>query len=446
MNLKFNTRVLYTLFSAIIILVGTVFAIQYAKGKYRFTTDGLSSETGLLSANSFPTGAQIYIDDRLVSATDDTLYLKPGEYNIRIQKEGYHTWQKVLRVEGELVTQTNAQLFPIVPSLSPLTFIGVKNISPSPDGQKIIFYTDSASTPSKNGLHVLELGNTPLLFQRDSVQIAEDALELNLDSAQFIWSPDSSELLIITENKEVLIPANRKTDLRQQPDVSFKRGQILSQWEEEIYLRERQFLARFPEEIIRIATQSAHNVYLSPDKESMMYTASENITISEDLIPPVLATNTQPEARNLEAGKIYIYDRDEDRNFYIGDEATSSGNVKKLLAVDLYNRTPMSLESSPSAFVSLQAEEIASTVENFAIYHTPVHVKSFQWMPDSKHIVLAYENQIKIKSYDNTNETTVYSGPFDDNFVYPWPDGSKLIILTAFSPGSPPNFYAVDLK
>jgi hypothetical protein len=446
MKFKFNPRVAYTLFSAIAIFAGTILAIQYAQGKYHFTNEGLSKETGLLSANSFPTGAQVYVNDRLVSATDDTLYLKPGDYQVKIQKEGYHTWEKSLQVEGALVTQTNAQLFPIVPKLTPLTFSGVMNVSPSPDGSKLLFYTNSATIEAKNGLYVLDLSNSLVLFQKDAVQIAEDSTALDLANAKFIWSPDSSEIMLITENKEMLLESNKKNNLRLLTDVSFKKKQILSAWEEEIYLRERQFLSKFPDEIIQIATESAHNVYLSPDKERLIYTADKSLTIPEGLVPPVLATNTQPESRTIEANKIYIYDREEDKNFYIGEEATESGATKHLLANDLYNRSPMSIDSSPSAFLSLQAETSAQTADNYGAYYTSLTAKTYQWMPDSKHVAMVSDDKINIKTYDNTNDTTVYSGPFTDNFIYPWPDGSKLLILTSFSPETPVNFYAVDLK
>lgn len=446
MKAKFNPRVIYTLASAIIILLGTVTAIQYAQGKYRFTQDGLSKETGLLAANSFPTGAQVYVNDRLVTATDDTLYLKPSEYTVRIQKEGYHVWQKKLRVEGTLVTQTNAQLFPVVPSLTPLTFSGSRNMSPSPDGQKLIFYTSQANVPEKNGLYILDMSNPLLVFQKEAIQITEDVANLNLASAKYIWSPDSSEILLITHDKEVLLATNKLNNLKLLPDISFKSEQILSGWEEEIYLRERQFLSKFPEAVISMATSSAKNVYLSPDKKRLLYTATANYTLPTDLIPPVLATSSQSEFRELEPGNVYVYDREEDKNFLVGGVASPSAYNKMLLATDLFNRTPLSLESSPSAFAHLQATSSAQTAIRFEAYYSPLFTHSFQWMPDSKHLVIAGDNQINIKTYDNTNETIIYSGPFADKFVYPWPDGNKLLISTAFSPGSPLNLYAIDLK
>ena len=140
-----NKRVLYTLLSGITILLGAVVAIQYAKGGYRVTDGGFRNNTGLLAANSFPTGAQVKINGRLVSATDDTLYLEPDTYDVEIVKDGFQPWRKALQIQAELVTQTDALLFPIAPSLSTLTFTGAENLLPSPDGQKILYFTASMS-------------------------------------------------------------------------------------------------------------------------------------------------------------------------------------------------------------------------------------------------------------------------------------------------------------
>lgn len=443
---KINHRVLYTLFSAGVIIIGALAAIQYAKGNFRVTKGGYIAESGLLSANSFPPGAELYVNDKLVSATDDTIYLEPGEYNVKIVKEGYSPWEKTLHVQPELVSQTNAVLFPRVPTLTPLTFTGVENISPSPDGQKILYHTASASAEPKNGLYILELTNNLLSIQKGSRQLTDKGENIDLSAASIIWSPDSSEFLLSGKNQEVLIEASNKVNLASLSDVTFQKKSILSKWQEEMYIRERQFLEKFPDEVIAIATQSAQNAYLSPDKERLFYTATQEVSIPSEIVPPVPATNDQPEERDLKPGNIYVYDRKEDKNFLIGKEEVASDAAKLLLATDLYNREPLTIESSPSAFQSLQASTSSQTAKNFGLYHTSLYANTFQWFPDSKHLIYTTTDTIHIMEYDGTNDTTVYSGPFANNFVYPWPDGSKLIILTSFSPNSPLNLYAIDLK
>ncbi len=431
-------------------MVGAIFAIGYAKGNYRFTQDGFVEESGLLSANSSPTGAQVLIDDKLVTATNDTIYLEPGTYSIKIIKDGYTPWEKTLTIEKELVAQTNALLFPSAPSLTPLTFTGASNISPSPDGQKLIYYTDSASTAAKNGLYVLELGGNFLSLQKSSQQLAEDIPGWKLKEADFIWSPDSSQVIMIANGHQVLLATDKKQHLVSLPDIGIRKKQILSQWEEEMYLIERQFLAKFPEEIINYATASAQNVYISPDKKKLLYTAAANYTLPDDITPPIPATNTQPEERQLQVDGIYVYDNEENKNFRIGTQTQLKPQVsnpqKQLLATDLYNSKPLSLTSSPSAFTALQATTSAETVKQFAVYYSSLYSESYQWFPNSNHIIYFEDGTIKIMEYDGTNNTTIFSGSFAEDFIYPWPDGSKVLILTSFSQNLPENLYAVELE
>jgi hypothetical protein len=442
-NLNFG--LLYTIISAIVIVLGTLVAIQYAKGGLRFTRSGFTPETGLLNANSFPTGAEVSVDGELVAVSDNTLYLTPGQYLVEVRKEGYSPWRKQLVIQKELVTQTNAQLLRTAPTLSSLTLTGAAKVLPSPDGQKIVFYTQDAHSDSKNGLYLLELSGNFIPLQRVPKLIAEDVPSLDLMNAQLIWSPDSAELMILAADKEMVIEVGNKISLENSPDISWKRAQVLSEWEEEIYQREREFLKQFPPEMVEVATQSAKNVYLSPDKKRMLYTMTADTVLPEALIPPVPASSTQPQARALTAGSIYIYDSEEDRNFFIGTETGVPTMAKHLLTTDLLGPA-MSLESSPGAFTRLQADTAAETAQRFQIHHTSFALNTLQWFPDSKHIVFATENQVHIMEYDGTNDTVVYSGPFDPSFVYPWPDGSKILILTAFSPDSPQNLYAVELK
>jgi len=442
-------RAFFTFFSLFFVVVGSVIAIRYASGDYRITDEGFANQTGLLAANSFPTGSEVYVNDKLVSATDDTLYLEPGEYAVKIVKDGYKPWTKQLKIKEALVTQTDARLFPIAPSLTTLTFTGVENISPSPNGQKLLFYSASASATRKNGLYILELNSSPFGTQKEPQQIIEDNPEYNLAEAQFIWSPDSSEVMLLTDTKEVILNINQKQDFAALIDTSFQKKQILAEWEQEMFIREQQFLLQFPDEIIAIATQSAKNVYFSPDKEKLLYTATSAATLAENIIPAVLSANTQLQERQLLPGNIYIYDREEDTNFKIGQEAENSSQTNKtLLSVLDFPAASTSAEliRTQNNYTKLQGEDNKITASNFNRYHSSLYTNTLQWHPDSQHLIFTQDDQIKIVEYDGTNITTIYSGPFIKNFVYPWPDGNRLLINTSFSPTTPQNLYAIELK
>ncbi|MEX0896191.1 MAG: PEGA domain-containing protein [Patescibacteria group bacterium] len=448
MRWKINKGVVYTLFSFTIIVLGTLLAIEYAKGRYRLSLDGVVQGTGLLSTNSSPTGAEVFVNDRLVTATDDTLYLEPGVYQVELIKDGYAPWRKAVEIQPELVTQTNARLFPIAPSLSALTFSGAENPLPSPDGQKILYYTASQSAERRNGLYVMELSNNlPITLQRGPRQIAEDIPEYDLANAHYIWSPDSGEIIILSEAKEMLLSTDRLNDLQTMSDIRFQKRQILAEWEYEMYVRERQFLAEFPVEILKIATESARNVYVSPDKKRLLYTATASAVLPEGIVPPLPASSTQVEERLLEPGSIYIYDREEDRNFKVATEPEGSQSTAKwLLAKDLHSPTPMPYEDNMTMFETLQATESGKTARNFNRYHISFLAETLQWYPDSRHLLFVQDSTIKIMEYDATNIITLYTGPFNNNFHYPWPDGNRLVISTQFSPNAPDNLYAIELR
>ena len=72
------------------LVIATILVVLYGKG-YRFGLGPGKLElkgTGLLVAKSIPDGAQVFIDDKLKTATDNTINLPPGEYRVKIFKEG----------------------------------------------------------------------------------------------------------------------------------------------------------------------------------------------------------------------------------------------------------------------------------------------------------------------------------------------------------------------
>jgi len=72
--------------------------------------------------------------------------------------------------------------------------------------------------------------------------------------------------------------------------------------------------------------------------------------------------------------------------------------------------------------------------------------KSYIWHPNSKNIILVEDKKISIIGVDTSNKMDIYSGDFDPNVVFPWPNGSKLLIATSFNPDKKPNLYALNLR
>jgi hypothetical protein len=132
------------IFSIIIfsgLILATIGVILYGKG-YRFGFGEGKIElngTGLLVAKSIPDGAQVYIDGKLKTATDNTINLAPGEYDVEISKEGYFPWRKRIKIQTEAVTNEEALLIPTAPKLESITDLGASRPTIDPTLTKIAF-------------------------------------------------------------------------------------------------------------------------------------------------------------------------------------------------------------------------------------------------------------------------------------------------------------------
>jgi hypothetical protein len=62
--------------------------------------DAIPSTMTALYVQSSPAGANVYLDDRLVSTTPFQLSdMVPGRYTVRIDMQGYRTWSTPVSVQ-----------------------------------------------------------------------------------------------------------------------------------------------------------------------------------------------------------------------------------------------------------------------------------------------------------------------------------------------------------
>src|ERR1035437_11032395 len=144
------------------LLIGTVFVVLIGKGYFvNFNGNGpVLSGTGLLVATSAPDGAQVLINGHLTTATDNTINLAPGDYDIKIFKEGYFPWEKKITVKKEVVSKADALLYPTAPQLTSITSVGVLNPVIDPSLSKIAYAVASQSAVKK-GIYVLDMRVRP---------------------------------------------------------------------------------------------------------------------------------------------------------------------------------------------------------------------------------------------------------------------------------------------
>lgn len=384
-------------------VLGTIGVILYGMG-YRFNLNKGTpavSGTGLLVATSVPDGAQVFINDHLTTATDNTINLEPGEYNVKIFKDGYFPWQKKIIVKKEVVSKADALLLPTAPKLESITNIGVSNAVIDPTKSKLA-YTVASQSALKNGIYVLDMTLRPILtLQSASTQIATDTIS-RFSQSSLKWSPDSKQILSSFDlpKSDFLLSANALNSNPQ--DVTATLLSVNTAWKKLKDEKQIAFTNSLPRKLRPIISQYFNVLEWSDDETKVLYTASVSGTLPIIITPPLIGVDSAPEERALEKGKVYVYDIKEDRNYKILDN------------------------------LSIKDEDL----------HLPL-----MWFPDSKHLVYVNSGKIDIMEYNGGNQTTIYAGPFVDNFVFPWPDASKIVILTNLgNPANNPNLYTISLK
>lgn len=399
-NRTINKQLLISIIIFICLVIATIAVVLYGKG-YRFGLGEGKIElkgTGLLVAKSLPDGAQVLIDGKLKTATDNTINLPPGQYRLTISKEGYFPWTKKVRIQTEVVTRAEALLIPSAPKLESITDVGALSPVIDPTLTKIAFAVASQSA-IRNGIYVFDMKSNPLLtLQGSSTQIVDDSLDF-FSTSKISWSPDGKDI-IATVSATSAFPTTYLLDTDRVNSPPFNITSTLSSvdatWTRIRNSKQKAVLDSLPRPVRGMAGKDFTVLSFSPDLNKILYQASRSATLPVVIKPRLIGVNSTPETRNTKEGQIYVYDVKEDRNYKM-DSSNFNG--------------------------------------------------SYSWFTDSKHIIFVRDRELRIMDFDGLNDTTVYAGPFIENYIFPWADATRIVILTNLGNSRiTPNLYTISLK
>ena len=379
-------RLLFFLFFVVVLAS----VIAYARG-YRFDIEKrLVKSTGIISATSNPKAAKIFINGELKGVTDTNLTLPPENYLVEIKKEGYTSWSKKINLKGELVVNIDPVLFPVNPSLSPLTNLGIIKAVASDDGDKIVLIASGSA-------YLFDAGKKTLPFFPPLNKIVDLSLLPNIIDYKNIkvsFSPDQKQVIfaspdVKSEQSYLLsLDENNLNPL----EVTLSKEALIQAWQNEKNKNNAKILETFPKDFDKIASASFEVVSFSPNETKVLYKAKESVELPLMIKPPLISTNQTPEERSVIKEKVYVYDRKEDKNFQL-----LSPNLK--------------------------------------------------WYFDSRHFVVEEEKKISIVDYDNTNKQTIYSGPFESFFFNATNDGKIVVLINLNSQiNELPDLYLVGIR
>lgn len=397
-----NKKSILTIILVVIFVFGGTCLISFfAKGyklSFNFKNTPSFSSTGIISVTSKPKGASVYVNDKLVTATDDTLNLNPGEYNIKIVEDGYLPWEKKIQVKKEIVYQTNTNLFRSVSDLKPITLTGAINPAISQDGDFVVYAVASASAAKDNGLYLLQLVDNVIPFNKTSSKLlVSNQSNIDWSKYTFTFSPDSKQVLAQNKiNNSAYLLTIDSIDAKNLYDVSLKLSLIEKDWQTQTQEIIKTKLAKIPKELANfVSTSSAQDVLLTSDNKKVLYLAKQDGDLNKDIITPPPAQSTQTQNRDIKANNYYVYDIEDDTNFLIGNKN------------NIYKPT---------------------------------------WLNNSYNLVFVEDQKIQTIEYDATNKQILFAGNFDKDAVYPWLDGSKIVTLTAPYNEAKENLYAIYIK
>lgn len=399
-KIRSNTQLIISIVIFVAIILATFAVILYGKG-YRFGLEPGKIElqgTGILVAKSIPDGAQVFVDDKLKTATDNTINLPPGEYRVKIFKEGYLSWEKDIKIETEAVSQAEALLVPNAPKLENITDLGANNPIIDPTITRIAFNV-SEQTIDKNGIYFIDMKLNPLLtLQNSSTQVIDDTFDLFSD-AQLAWSPDGKDLIAsVSADRPFPDAYLLDTDRTNNPpnNVTSIIDEVKDDWNELQMDNDEAAMNSLPRNVRKMAIENFDIMAFSPDGNKIIYTASRSASLPIILKPRLVGVNSTPEIRSIDEGGVYVYDVKEDRNYKL-----NPGNFQG----------------------------------------------AWSWFTDNKHFIFVRDAEVHIMDFDGLNDHVVYAGPFDVNYIFPWPDATRIVILTNLgNKNIPANLYTISLK
>ena len=339
MRLQMKKQLLIPALIILFLLIGTVLVVLLGRG-YQFNLNGngpILSGTGLLVATSSPDGAQVLINGHLTTATDNTINLAPGDYDIKIFKEGYFPWEKKITIKKEVVSKADALLFPTAPQLASITNVGIEDPVLDPTETKIA-YTVASQSATENGIYVLDMSLRPILtLQNISTQLIDDTIA-GFSKSNLQWSPDSTQILAaipsLSSNTTYLLQTNGMNQAPQ--DVTETLSSVYASWQKIQTEKDTAQLNVLPRALKTIVAANFNILQWSADDTKILYTASQSASLPLIINPPLIGTDSTPQVRDIQKGEVYVYDIKEDRNYLILSSLPSVKESEQQLPIMWY--------------------------------------------------------------------------------------------------------------
>ena len=220
-SVKSRLYILLPFFISILLLLASVLLFYYIKG-YRFDFEKQEiSNTGVLTVDTIPSRSIMYIDDGEYGKTPKSITLPEGQYALRVEREGFHSWEKAIDI-------TNGKSSSVYPWLIASNIkrtevfssdmqVDQSHIYQNDNSIFFVLYIEDENTRSYE-LWKLTTGSSAWNFSENPSLVLTFSLDVDTeDSFEILPSPDSSAVLFSMSSDELnsryLIDTNKESDL-----------------------------------------------------------------------------------------------------------------------------------------------------------------------------------------------------------------------------------------
>lgn len=219
---KLTKNLLFYFFLILFFIFGPVLCLLSLGYKFNFEDKKLV-QTGGIYIKAEPQKINLYLDGKFINSTDfltGSFFIKnllPKTYNIKIEKQGYQSWEKNLEIKEKIVSETK-EIILMPNKLS--SFLINQNAE------------DFFVSPSFNRIVILENERTSLRFLINEInknleeskilgEFLFDKIITSKDINKIYWSLDENKLLLNTKKGFFLleIPDKKKFKLVLDPTI-----------------------------------------------------------------------------------------------------------------------------------------------------------------------------------------------------------------------------------
>lgn len=403
-----NQRRIFFFTMVIIFLIIGPSLFMYSQG-YRFDIKKFQFvETGGLYIKTFPEEARLYINNEYINKTSfftrDILVqnLLPDSYEIKIEKDGYHIWEKSLEIESKKVTEAKY----VILFNKDNNFREIEeNISN--------FYHD--------GNQIFFINNLNELFLYSS-----DKIERILDATQL---PDNIEEMSFLSNENIIIRTS--TGLYYLLDVENKKTKLIRSFNidsKNINNRNNKLIYQFNNSIYEVDPKEDSPKLLSRDRVDA-FTVEQNsiIALRENQIiklydltrPEELLYSFEDYKNNYNYQIVFIEKElfiiENNRNLYLLNKETNSFDKKIETTTDLeytsfFNKI-LFYDENDLWLMPLKRYESPFFKDAYSIINIgsfDKKIENIKWL-NGDYFIFTLDKELHISEIDNRDNLNVFS-------------------------------------